>query len=180
MMRWLIVLVLMTGAASAAVTDASYKDAAGARVVRESVVVDAPPAVVWNAFTDDAVFAKWAGLPIAHITPGNHGMIEFGLMPGSKIGDPMNVKNRIDVFLPDELLVFHNEFVPAGGPFDPPTFGAVRTLMRFEDAGDGRTKVTETVVGFGEGAKFDQLYDHLHGGNVEYLEGLAGYFAKAR
>jgi uncharacterized protein YndB with AHSA1/START domain len=164
--------------AAPAVTDTSYRDAADGRVVRESVMVDAPRAAVWHAFTDDAVFAKWAGLPIAHIVPGNGGSIEFGFMPTSKIGDATNVRHRIDVFLPDELLVFHNESVPAGGPFDPPTFGAVRSLVSFEDTGDGRTKVTETVVGFGEGAKFDQLYDHLHDGNVEYLSGLAVYFAK--
>ena len=182
MMRWAVALLMMTSAAAAApavVTDTSYKDADGGRVVRESVMVAAPRAMVWRAFVDDVEFAKWAGLPIAHIVPGNGGSIEFGFMPNSKIGDAMNVRHTIDVFLPDELLVFHNAYVPAGGPFDPPTFGAVRTLISFEDAGDGRTKVTETVVGFGTDAKFDQLYDHLHGGNVEYLQSLAGYFAKA-
>ena len=86
--------------------------------------------------------------------------------------------NRIDIFLPDELLAFHNEFVPAGGPFDPATFGSVRTLVSFEDTGAGQTKVTETVIGFGEGAKYDQLYDHLHGGNAEYLRNVATYFSK--
>ena len=131
-----------------------------------------------ETFTDDAVFAKWAGLSFAHVVPGNGGTIEFGFLPNAKIGDAMNVKHRIDVFLPDELLVFHNEFVPGGGPFDPPTFGAVRTLMTFEDAGGGQTEVTEMVVGFGDGAKFDALYKHLHDGNVEYLDGLAAYFAK--
>lgn len=182
MMRWafsvLMMALLTTMGAVAAVTDTSYTDASGARVVREWVMVDAPRPAVWHAFVDDGEFAKWAGLPIAHIVPGNGGSIEFGFMPNSKIGDAMNVRHKIDVFLPDELLVFHSEYVPAGGPFDPPAFGAVRTLMSFEDAGAGRTKVTETVVGFGAGAKFDALYAHLHDGNIEYLQGLAGYFAK--
>src|ERR1700744_5798202 len=100
--------VLLWGPAGAAGTETSYADAGGGRVLRESVVVPAPRAAVWAAFTTDAVFAKWAELPVAQITTGNGGVIEFGLMPGAKIGDPMNVKNRIDVFLPDELLVFHN------------------------------------------------------------------------
>jgi uncharacterized protein YndB with AHSA1/START domain len=161
--------------AGPAIHDSSYVDASGARVLREFVVVDGPRAAVWAAFTDDRLFAKWA-VPVVHITPGNGGLIEFGLGPNAKIGDPMNVKNRIDVFLPGELLAMHNEFVPAGGPFDPPTFATVRTLLSFEDAGEGRTKVTETVVGFGAGAKYDQLYDHLRGGNAEYLMMLAVFF----
>ncbi len=157
--------------------DASYLDASGARVLREWIVVDAPRRAVWNAFTTDTDFVKWA-VPVAHITPGNGGLIEFGLSPASRIGDPDNVRNRIDIFLPDELLAFHNEFVPAGGPFDPPTFASVRTLLAFEDAGEGHTRVTQTVVGFGTGAKYDQLYDHLRGGNAEYLAALEGHFHK--
>ncbi|MEJ1970677.1 MAG: SRPBCC domain-containing protein [Rhizomicrobium sp.] len=176
-MRFLIsfaAAALMAAPAYAAVKDDSYMDADGARVLRESIVVDAGRAAVWKAFTTDEGFT-WAAP--AHITPGNGGLIEFGFAPPFKAGDPDNVKNRIDVYVPDELLVFHNEFVPAGGPFDPATFGTVRTLLAFDDAGAGRTKVTETVVGFGPGAKYDQLYDHLRGGNAEYLTALAQSFA---
>jgi uncharacterized protein YndB with AHSA1/START domain len=162
--------------ARAVVTDDSFKNASGARVLKESVLVDATPAAVWAAFTTDDAFVKWAGVPVAHITPGNDGLIEFGLMPGSKIGDPMNVKNRLLVWEPDSLLVWRNEFVPAGGPFDPATFGSVRTMIAIAPVGGDKALVTETVIGFGEGAKYDQLYDHLRGGNAEYLTMLADSF----
>jgi hypothetical protein len=68
--------------------------------------------------------------------------------------------------------------VPQGGPFDPKAFGAVRTILDFEDAGQGKTRVTETVVGFGSGPAFDQLYEHLRAGNADYLTTLAKLFAK--
>jgi uncharacterized protein YndB with AHSA1/START domain len=159
-----------------AVKDDSYKDANGARVLKESILVDASPEAVWAAFTTDAAFVKWAGVPVAHVTPGNDGLIEFGLMPGSKIGDPENVKNRILVWLPDSLLVWRNEFVPAGGPLDPATFATVRTMIQISPVGGGdKAVVSETVIGFGDGAKYDQLYDHLHGGNAEYLAMLSTY-----
>lgn len=61
---------------------------------------------------------------MTHILPGNGGSIEFALMPGGKIGDPGNVRQCIDVYQPDALLIFHNEFVPAGGRFDPAAFAA--------------------------------------------------------
>ncbi|MEI9994095.1 MAG: SRPBCC domain-containing protein [Rhizomicrobium sp.] len=179
--RHLAVLALATllfSPARAAVKDDSFQDADGARVLRESVVVDAARPAVWAAFTDDGAFMQWSGVPVAHITPGNGGTIEFGLMPGAKIGDPGNVRHRIVLWLPDAMLAWQNEFVPAGGPFDPATFATVRTVMTFEDAGAGRTKVTETVIGFATGTRYDELYDHLRGGNAEYLIALAGRFGK--
>jgi uncharacterized protein YndB with AHSA1/START domain len=173
----LVVATLLPGTpVRTAVKDDSFKDANGARVLKESIVVDAPPAAVWTAFTTDDAFVKWSGVPVAHVTPGNDGLIEFGLMPGSKIGDALNVKNRLLVYLPDSLLVWRNEFVPAGGPFDPATFATVRTMIALAPVGGDKTVVTETVVGFGDGAKYDQLYDHLRGGNAEYLSMLATSF----
>jgi uncharacterized protein YndB with AHSA1/START domain len=167
--------MLFATAANAAVKDDSYKDANGDRVLREWIIVAAPRAEVWKAFTTDEGFAKWAA-PVVHITPGNGGLMEFGLGPKGRIGDPNNVRHRILVYLPDELLIFRNEFVPAGGPIDPVAFGQVRTLLSFDDAGNGTTRVTETVVGFGSDAMFDALYDHLRGGNAEYLTLLANSF----
>jgi uncharacterized protein YndB with AHSA1/START domain len=176
MKRWLglAAALLLSTSAQAAVKDDSFQDADGARVLREWIVVDAAPAEVWKAFTTDEGFSKWAA-PV-HITPGNGGEIEFGFSPQLKIGDPNNVRQRILVWQPDELLIWQNEFVPAGGPFDPATFASVRTLMSFADAGGGQTKVTETVVGFGAGAKYDELYAHLRAGNAQYLTTLANSF----
>jgi len=159
-----------------AVKDDSFKDANGARVLKLTVLVDATPAAVWKAFTTDDAFVKWSGVPVAHITPGNDGLIEFGLTPNSKIGDPLNVKNRLLVWQPNSLLIWRNEFVPAGGPFDPATFASVRTMIAIAPVGGDKALVTETVVGFGDGAKYDQLYEHLRGGNAQYLSMLAYSF----
>ncbi|HEY0107937.1 MAG TPA: SRPBCC domain-containing protein [Rhizomicrobium sp.] len=173
----LAVGIALAAPAQAAVSDGSYVDAGGARVLRETVTVDAPRDAVWRAFTTSAGMARWT-VPVVQVTPGNGGLIEFALRPDGRIGDADNVRNRIDVFLPDELLVFHNEFVPAGGPFDPATFGTVRTLLSFDAAEGGRTRVTQTVVGFGAGANYDRLYAHLKDGNAEYLAALADSFAR--
>lgn len=42
------------------------------------MVIDAPVTKVWQAFTTDAGFTRWA-VPVAHITPGNGGLIEFAM-----------------------------------------------------------------------------------------------------
>ncbi|HEY1707788.1 MAG TPA: SRPBCC domain-containing protein [Rhizomicrobium sp.] len=158
--------------AAGPVKDHSFTDADGHRVLRETIVVKASLDSVWKAYTTDAGFMRWAA-PVAHITPGNNGMMESALEDGGKIGDPGNVLNRIDVYLPDSLIVFHNEHVPAGGPMDPATFASLRSMLAFEPAGDGFTRVTQTVIGFGESAKYDDLYRHLRDGNAAYLAAMA-------
>jgi len=172
----LAAVLAMTCGAWAGVKDDSFKDANGARVLQESIEVDAPPIDVWAAFTTDKGFMKWAA-PWAHIVPGNGGKIEFAFAPNGKAGDPANVRHRILVWLPAKILIFQNEYLPPGpGPFDAGAFGAVRTILTFEPTGRGTTDVTQTVVGFGEGDKFDRLYAHLHDGNAEYLTMLAKNF----
>jgi hypothetical protein len=47
-------------------------------------------------------------------------------------------------------MVIRNEHVPKGAPFDPVLIRTIRTVMQFEDLGDGRTRVTESGVGYGE------------------------------
>lgn len=53
---------------------------------------------------------------------------------------------------------------------------AITLLTACGDHGDGKTKVTEIAIGFGEGAKYDALYAHLRDGNAEYLMMLAKSF----
>jgi len=175
------VLLLAATAVAAAVPapvkikDMSFRDANGNRVLKEMVVVDAPAAEVWKAFTTDEGFQSWA-VPVAHITPGNGGMMESALSAAGKIGDPENVRTRILVYLPRRLLVLQNEHVPAGGPIDPVAFNSVRTMIEFQDMGPGHTKVTQTVIGFTDDPAHDGLYAHLRDGNAGYLAALAKNF----
>lgn len=157
------------------IKDESFKDADGHRVLRESVIVDAPVDAAWKAFTTTEGFTRWA-VPSGEVTPGNGGALEWSFDKAFKAGNPMNVLNRIDVYLPDQLIVWHNEHVPAGGPMDPDVFGKVRNLIAFEAVDPTHTRVTQTVVGFGDDAKFDALYQHLRSGNASYLEMLANNF----
>jgi uncharacterized protein YndB with AHSA1/START domain len=171
----LLMLAPIETSAATLIANDSFHDANGGRVLRESVIVDATLAQAWAAFTTDQGFTRWA-VALAHIVPGNGGSIEFALAKDGRIGDPSNVRHRIDVFQPDQMLIFHNEFVPAGGPIDAALFPTVRTILTFDAVAPGKTRVTETVVGFGGSAAYDGLYAHLRDGNAEYLTMLADSF----
>jgi len=157
------------------IEDTSFRDADGHRVQQLRVIVDAPVKKVWDAFTTDAGFESWA-VPVAHITLGNDGMMESSYRLSGTIGDPDNIRNRIVAYLPERLIVMQNEHVPKGAPFDPDLIRTIRTVIEFEDLGGGRTKVTESGVGYGEGAGYDSLYAFFRGGNAEELASLAQSF----
>ena len=71
-----------------------------------------------------------------------------------------------------------NESPPLG--LLAPWTGVSDPALTFDNLGNGTTRVTETVIGFGTGAKYDQLYTHLKGGNAEYLTMLADSFHSAK
>lgn len=159
------------------VKDTSYREAGGHRVQQVEVVVPVAPAKVWDAFMTDAGFMGWAA-PVAHVTPGNDGMMEATYNPAGKIGDRENIKNQIVAYLPNRMLAIHNVHVPKGAPFDPAYISQIRTVVLLDDLGNGSTRVTISGVGYGEGPGFDDLYSHFHAGNAEELGSLAHYLTK--
>lgn len=170
-------LVCAAAAAQAGVKDTSYRDTKGMRVQQLEVEIEAPVAKVWEAFTTDAGFVTWAA-PMAHITLGNDGMIEASYSKAAKVGDPDNIKNRIVAYVPERVLVLANENAPKNAPFDVNAFTKIRTVIEFQDLGNGRTRVVESGVGYGEGPAFDSVYKHLTAGNAFEFQLLSDRFAK--
>ena len=166
--------LLCTASAQAEVKNTSFRDAEGRRVQQLEVVVAAPVAKVWDAFTTDKGFTSWA-VPVAHITLGNDGMMESSYLPTAKIGDPDNIRNQIVAYVPERLLVIHNVHVPKSAPFKPEFIDKIRTVVEFQDLGDGRTRIVESGVGYGEGADFDAMYKHFSDGNAEEFADLVKY-----
>jgi len=151
-------------AAQGAPKDTSFRDSAGNRVQQLQLDVDAPIAKVWWALTTSEGFQTWAA-PVAHVTLANDGMIEASYLMTARIGDPDNIRNRIVAYVPQHLLVLANEHAPKNAKFDAEAFSKIRTVIEFQDLGDGRTRVVESGVGYGEGADFDGVYKHFAWGN---------------
>src|SRR5665213_3819537 len=97
------------------VKDSSFTEPNGDRVLQESIVVDAPAAAVWKAFTDEATIKAW-NAPLAHIDLRNGGTIEESDDPKAAPGGPQTVRHRIITYLPGRLLVLRNLSAPPGLP----------------------------------------------------------------
>ena len=158
------------------ITDASFVEASGHKVLKLQAVIPASRKQVWDRFTTSEGYRAWA-TPVAKIDFGLGGMIESSYDINARIGDPDNIKNRIIAYSPERLLAIQNVQAPKALPHAK-EFGELVTLMEFEDAGPAATRVTLTAVGYKPGAAYDTLYKHFSWGNAYSLVKLKESFTK--
>ena len=162
----------------AAVRDTSVVDQTGARLLRDTVTIHAPPAAVWAALTDQAAYRAWAA-PQSFIDFRVGGVLEVAFTADGKPGDAANLKQQIVAYVPERLLVFRN--LPSqGGPPGAAAYPKLAIVMELGARPDGATEVSLSQVGYGTGADFDALYGFFRAHNPEYLASLKAYAEKAR
>jgi len=176
-------LALLAGGADAQsikdypeVADQSFVQADGGKVLKIALVVPAPRQAVWDRFTTTDGYRAWA-TPVAHVTGGPGGVIEGSYNPAAKIGDPDNIRNQIVLWSPQRTLAIKNIQAPKDLP-GRKAFAEIVTIMEFEDAPGGATKVTLTAVGYKPGEPYDTLYKHFSYGNAYSLMKLKESFVK--
>jgi uncharacterized protein YndB with AHSA1/START domain len=158
------------------VSNTSFTEPSGDRSIQLSVDVPASPHDAFTAFTTTEGFASWA-VPIAKVELRIGGYIEASYDPEGKIGDADNIKNQIDAYVPDRLLVIHNIRAPAGFA-DPELFQRTVTVIEFIALGSRHTRVIITNAGYGTGDRFDTLYRHFEWGDAYTLHELRSRFEK--
>ncbi len=143
------------------------KAADGTRYYQDSLVIKAPVARLWAAFTDTAQYRAW-GAKVSAIDFRIGGMIEASYDPAGHLGDPQNIKNQIIAYIPGRLLVFRNIQAPDQLPGKRAYGDTVKTLELTALSPD-TTRVTVSGMGFGQSADFDALYAFFSKGDGEML-----------
>jgi uncharacterized protein YndB with AHSA1/START domain len=176
-------LALVAGAASAQsvkdfpdVVDSSFVQANGNKVLKIALEVPAPRKAVWDRFTTTDGYKTWA-VPVAKVDAGLGGVIEGSYDSKAKVGDADNIRNQIVVWSPERTLAIQNVHAPQDLP-GRKEFGEIVTIMEFEEAGPGATRVTLTAVGYKPGEPYDTLYKHFSWGNAYSLMKLKDSFVK--
>jgi len=150
------------------VADTSFVTADGARTLQQSVTIAAPAAALWKAFADTEEFKRWNS-PVAAVDLRVGGTLEASYDPKHALGDPDNIKHRIVTFLPGRLIVFQNIQAPRDLP-DAQAFQRTVTIVQYDPAGDGRTRVTISSTGWATDAPSARLYHFFQVDNAELLE----------
>jgi len=140
-----------TAASPPGIDDTSQASADGTRTLRQSVVVAAPPAAVWTAFTTTEGYREWA-VPVARIDFRIGGIIEASYAADASLGAPTNIRNEIVAYVPERMFAIRNRQAPPDAPFDVALFQSLHTVVLFDDLDGTRTRVTIVQPGYRSGA----------------------------
>jgi uncharacterized protein YndB with AHSA1/START domain len=143
------------------------------QVVSEGVI-DAPVEAVWAAFATKEGQESW-NVAHAEIDLKVGGKMRTHYDPKGVIGDPNTIENTILAFEPNRLLVMQVANPPAKFPFKD----AIRkmwTVIHFEDAGPGRTRLRVVGVGYGDDEESQKLKGFFAKGNDYTIKKLQAKF----
>ena len=144
------------------------------RMIRKEIVVDAPVADVWNAWTTAEGLRFISAKSNVELWPG--GPYEWFLdLEPDHLGKRGGEGARVLSYVPHEVLSFSWNFPPA-----VPTLrdaGAMTAVVvQFDDLGDGRTRVRFTQMGWREGEDWDAGYAYFDRAWSAVLERLRTHF----
>jgi uncharacterized protein YndB with AHSA1/START domain len=128
-----------------------------AKTLHKEFVVPAARDLVWNCWTTtEGMKSFFAPDSKIELTPG--GAYELYLGPPTAVGARGSEGCKVLGFLPGEILSFDWNA--------PPKFPEIRkertcVVLRFEPAGEGKTRVILDHHGWGEGAKWDAVYQYF-------------------
>jgi uncharacterized protein YndB with AHSA1/START domain len=130
---------------------------APAKALHKEAVIAGPREDVWKCWTTEAGMKSFfASESKIELTPG--GAYELYLGPPSAVGERGSEGCKVLGFVPGEVLSFDWNA--------PPKFPEIRkqrtcVVIRFEPAGDDKTRVILDHHGWGEGEKWDAVYTYF-------------------
>ncbi len=152
------------------VRDDSYTEANGSRVLKLSIIIDAPASKIWKLLISSEGWQSWA-VPVAWVDFGIGGMIETSYTATAVRGQPGNIKNSIVAYVPQQLLVLRN--VQAPPKFEhAEEFGKTVTALNLRSISKNRSQVELDGVGFLAAPAFDTLLKKFRFGDSWTLEHL--------
>lgn len=140
-------------------------------------VIDAPRAKVWAAYTTKEGLESW-GVAHASVDLKLGGLMRTHYDPKGKLGDAKTIENEIIAFDPERMIALRVQRAPEGFPF-PKAVKSIWHVVYFEDAGEGRTRITCKGLGYGSDAESVKMRGFFEKGNEHTLAELKAHFAKA-
>jgi uncharacterized protein YndB with AHSA1/START domain len=150
-----------------------YPEARPDQVVNEGII-EAPVEAVWAALTTKEGLESW-NVAHAEIDLKVGGKMRTHYDPKGVIGDPNTIENTVLAFEPSRLLVMQVANPPAKFPFKD----AIRkmwTVIHFEEAGPGLTRLRIVGVGYGDDEESRKLRGFFDKGNEYTIKKLQAKF----
>jgi hypothetical protein len=143
--------------------------------LRHEVDVPAPIADVWAVMTTSQGVRSYVA-PVALVELKSGGCYCTNYKPGTKIGDPGTINNRVLSWLPMQMLSAKINLVDIFPP-QPRAENTLFLVLEFSEKGPQQTHVKASLLGFGTGEQWDRVYKFFDTGNAYTFGQLVKRFA---
>lgn len=149
---------------NAQVTNSSYVNQYGEKVLQLSIVVPSNIKETWKLFTTDEGLKKWIA-PVAKIDMRTGGVIKTNYDRSKSVDDTTSIRLDIVNYLEYEMLTLkvnlNNSFPPEAKSEDK----NLQEILQFVKLDESKTKIISTMVGWGQGSHWDKAYNFFEKGN---------------
>jgi len=156
------------------VKNSSFVSPSGERVLRHEVFVNASVSDVWKTLTTSEGWTTFMA-PNVHMELKTGGAFDSNYHVGAKLGDPGTIHNQVLNYVPMEMFSIKvgltDQFPPG-----PREAGTLFCVLNLKEAAPNRVLVTESMLGWGDGEEWNQVYKFFDRGNAYTLAQLARRF----
>jgi uncharacterized protein YndB with AHSA1/START domain len=144
--------------------------ATGERILVEEIVIEAPLADVWSAYTTEEGYTAWAA-PKARMDLRVGGTILTQYGADADIGDPGTNTLHILNYVPERVLTLRAEIADNWPEVMKQDGERLTNVILFEALSPTRTRVESYGVGYGASPEYEQLLEFFLTANRQlYLE----------
>jgi uncharacterized protein YndB with AHSA1/START domain len=147
--------------------------AASLEPVATEGIVNAPADAVWKAFTVSSVIEQWM-VAKTEIDLKVGGTWRTSYSKDSNLNDDMAIHHTILAFDPGRMLAFRTIKIPKNFPY--PEVTGTWTVVYFESAGTGKTRVTARMFGFEDDDQGRRMRAFFERGNQSEFDALVKFF----
>src|SRR5688572_25334921 len=164
--------LILSAAAAMGLMTAGLSAAPADPLVQEAVV-NASVDAVWKAWTTKAGLEAWL-VAKTEIDLKVGGIWRTSYSKDSNLNDDMAIHQTILSFDPGRMFSFRTTKTPQGFPF--PGITNAWTVLYFESAGAGKTRVIARMMGFGDDEPSRNMRAFFERGNRSELDKMIKFF----
>jgi len=160
-------LELVTGKSdvfSDSIMNRSFVSENGEQFLRYEMEVDTPITEVWKAIATEEGIKTWMA-PVAKLDLKTGGTVQTNYSTNSKIGDTGTISLGIINYIPEEMLIYQitlNDVFPEKCRKEDKN---LQEIIQLKPLSKNKTKVSSTMVGWGQGKEWDETYTFFEKGN---------------
>jgi hypothetical protein len=159
------------------VMNTSFVASGGEKFLRLGIVVDASLSEVWKTIATEEGLKKWIA-PVVQLDLRVGGSVKTNYNKTARIEDKGTISLGILSYLPSEMLILkvtlNNTFSEKCRREDK----NLQEIIQIKSLGEHTTKITSTMIGWGEGKEWGDTYNFFEKGNTWTFQELIHCFKK--